>query len=138
MASSPLLIGQQEELLLQKLAHYAQAHPFDVRAAVELCKTPAGLEQHKNNLDAYTVSIPTAFLVTFTIEEQPIGLVRHLSMSSKVTGRTPNPIGVWMVAQCLGFWGPSIEACYHIYPEELPNNRRAINLIQLVTPPTRH
>jgi hypothetical protein len=133
-----LLIDQEERVLLQQLAQYALTHPFDVRAAVELCKTPEGLAQHKRNLDAYTVFIPTAFLVTFTIEEQPMGQVRHLSMSSKVPGRSPNPFGVWMVAQELGFWGPGIEACDHLYPEELPDNRRAINLIQLVSRPTQH
>lgn len=130
MASSPLLLGQEEKDILRKLAQFAEDNPFDVRAALEMCKTPEGTEAHKKRLQPYTVFIPTAFLVTFTVEEQPFGLCRHMSMSSKVSGRIPHPAGLWMVAKELGFWGSGIAACDHGYPEDLPDNRKAVHLMQ--------
>src|SRR4249919_1156428 len=106
MPASPLILGAAQKAALEVLRLHARANPIDVLAVRERVKTPAGHAAHIERMQMFTVSIPTAFVVTYSVETgHPCGTCRHLSMSSTRHGRTPTPEAVWMLAQALGFQG---------------------------------
>jgi hypothetical protein len=129
MSASPLIIGQSQKSELARLREKAAAEPIDVRAVLEQVKSPQGLTAHHERMKAYTILIPTAFAVTYSIETgQPAGTCRHLSMSSARHGRTPTPEAVWMVAAELGFTG-GLSACA-VWQEDIGEGDQAINVVQ--------
>lgn len=79
-----------------------------------------------------TLELPLGWKVTFSVEEQPFGWARHMSMSAPAKGRVPHPVAVEWTMQALGFHRP-LDACF-IYPEKYDNGRTAINIIEPVDP----
>lgn len=65
MAASPLILGQTQKADLTRLREKATAEPVDVLAVVKLVETPEGHAAHLERMKAYTIPIPTVFMVTF-------------------------------------------------------------------------
>ena len=127
-----LLIGPAEKAALQALRELAARNPIDMPALLRRITTGAGKQAHMRQMSAQTVSLPTDFAVTFSIQiGHPVGPCRHMSMSVNRPNRAPHPVGIWMVAQELGFVG-AIELCA-LWPEELQGHGLAINLVQPVS-----
>lgn len=134
MADAPLIITPEIVAALHKLRDAAARKPTDMQEVMRLLKTPRGKRLHMAQMTAQTISIPGpwTFFVTFSIENgHPVGTCRHMSMSIKREGRVPHPIGVWMVAEELGFSG-GLEACA-VWPEDLSDGGRAVNVVQPIS-----
>lgn len=126
-------IGPEQTKKLSALRELAIQNPIDVRAVLELVKTPEGLDQHLTRMENLTVEIPIGYTVTFSIDlGHPIGTCRHMSMSSSTKGSVPIPEAIWMVAKELGFTGDIIFEGCTIYLEKTPGRKEAINIIQSV------
>lgn len=111
VASSPLVVGPEQRAQLAKLREIARLHPVDMQDLKRRIQTPRGKRLHKMQMTAQSVWIPTAFVVTFSIETgHPAGACRHLSVSSDVRGRLPTFEALWMIADPLGFVG-SLQLC---------------------------
>jgi hypothetical protein len=129
--AAPLIIGQTQRAELAALRELAHAMPQDVQVVMVQCRTPTGHALHLEAMKPFTIPLPTAFMVTFTLEiGHPAGLCRHLSMSSLRHSRTPTPEAVWMVAQELGFQG-SIQDCA-FWLEDIGSGDAAVNIVQPV------
>jgi len=70
------------------------------------------------------------FRCAFSFEHQPVGLIRHLSVSVRQPGRLPQPIAVKMIMEEFGFQTP-LERC-QFWREEIDPGHEAINVIELV------
>jgi hypothetical protein len=131
VVSAPLLIGDDVRAELAKLRTSAADKPVDMPALIEQLKTKDGRRRHKDAMTRQTVIIPGPwpFYVTYSIETgHPCGTCRHMSMSIGRKDRVPHPVGVWMVAEELGFSG-GLGACV-VWPEPLSDGGVAINVVQ--------
>jgi hypothetical protein len=129
--ATPLIIGPTELKRLDALRQRAASHPIDVLAVREQCKTPAGHAAYISKMARFTVRLPVAFVVTFSIETgHAVGPCRHLSASSQRKGRVLIPEALWMIAEAMGFHG-GLSAC-SIWEENIGDGDIAINLIQPV------
>ncbi len=81
--------------------------------------------------DRFAILVPMGYKVVFTVEHQPMGMCRHLSMSSPTPGRAPIPAAVQMVMDEFGFEHP-LQEC-HVYPEKFGDNWVAINVIEPIS-----
>jgi hypothetical protein len=70
------------------------------------------------------------YLVAFSFEEQPAGVLRHLSVSCERAGKVPMPIVVECIAKEFGFRGDIARA----WLEEFEPGRHAVNIVELVEP----
>jgi hypothetical protein len=132
MPASPLILGQSQRTDLAHLREQAVADPIDVAAVLEQTKTAQGLTKHQERMKTFTIPIPTAFMVTYTIETgHPSGPCRHLSMSSVRHGRAPTPDAIWMIASELGFVG-ALDQCM-VWPEDIGAGDKAINIVQPIS-----
>lgn len=66
------------------------------------------------------------YRVFFTIEEQPCGWCRHVSVSVPTPGKNPNPFSVLMIMEALGFTG-GWDGADKVYLEDFMN---AVNVVQ--------
>jgi hypothetical protein len=133
MSLNPLIIGEKQKQALQELRERASLNTIDVRKVLTL--SGVALEAYRERmLTDYSVEIPEAYRVTYSIEtNHPAGNCRHMSISSRRSGRTPTPAAVWLIALELGFIG-NLDLC-KIWTEDigrLPDGRQqiAINLVQ--------
>jgi hypothetical protein len=141
MSASPLIVGAAQRAQLRTLRERAAERPVDMRGLAERLTSPDVKRAHMDQMNDQTVDLPTAFMVTFSIEiGHPSGTARHMSMSSVKRGRAPTPEAVWMVAEQLGFVG-GLEACT-IWLEDLQrgptkqDRAKAVNVVQLLTAAT--
>ena len=131
MSLYPLLIDDEVRAKLAQLAALAEADPVPMARLRKLTRDPKDPLKvaHMAQMNAQSLDIPTCYCVTYSVEEQPFGLARHMSLSITTPGaKLPHPAAVWEVAQLLGFWG-AIHSCEAIYPERLTQGE-AINLVQ--------
>ena len=69
--------------------------------------------------------------VVFTHTEQPVGLTRHMSISTNSDGdQIPHPVIVQEIMQMLGFAG-SLEDC-SVFQESIPGGGIAVNVIEKI------
>jgi len=66
--------------------------------------------------------------IVYSIEEQAIGLCRHLSVSISGTTSVPNQSSLNGLVKLFGFEG-DVTDCY-VWVEELPHSISAVNLVQ--------
>lgn len=119
----PLIIGQDEKVALQKLAKFAEEHPLIVDGSIP--GVPVG-----DNPD-FVVKLPFGYRVVFSIEDQPGGMVRHLSMSVDTPWKVPNPLAVEMVMQEIGFESP-LSDCIKRFEDTSPAHT-AVNVWEKIT-----
>jgi hypothetical protein len=108
--------------LLTQLKKRAEADPVPLARVIELSKATESPDDL--NMDK-TVMVPFGYVVTYTHEEQPRGLFRHLSVSVKGQ-KLPSKESVIFVMEVLGFAG-GLEDCM-VWVE----NSVAVNVLQPV------
>lgn len=129
--STPLILDDSVREQIRNLCEFAFAQPVSMPELMTRIKTPEGKFAHVQQMTRQTMSIPLAFLVTFSIEDgHPCGSCRHLSMSVQREGRVPHPAALWIIAQEFGFWG-ELEKC-SVWKENLTGHGDAINIVQPV------
>jgi hypothetical protein len=84
-------------------------------------------------LASQSVLIPHGFRAAISFEDQPAGLVRHLSISvDSKTGGMPHPRAAMEIAKAFGFSGiENLESFDRIWTEEYEPGKWALNLLQL-------
>lgn len=134
MMGTPLVIDDEVRAQIKACIELAEANPVDMPALMEWINTPVVKERHAARMNQQTITIPMAYLVTYSIEDgHPVGRCRHLSMSVQRKDRVPNQHGLWMVAQEFGFWG-TLQDCAAVWEENLQGHGVAINVVQPVKP----
>lgn len=127
-----LVIGTAQREAMAALRARASAHPVHMPAVLEQLKTQEGRQAHMKRMAMLTVALPTAFMLTFSIDTgHPVGTCRHMSLSATRRGRAPTPAALWMVAEELGFVG-GLNACT-VWKEDIGDGAVAINVIQPVS-----
>ncbi|WP_063685496.1 hypothetical protein [Bradyrhizobium stylosanthis] len=90
-----------------------------------------------DRIDALRREYPTypvqlgSYVAAISFEEQPSGLFRHLSISSRVPGKVPNEHAAKMVLEAFGFSGYPPSRPYRVWVEEYEPGRVAINFVEL-------
>lgn len=123
----PMILGAEELGRLKELKEYAEANPWTINYQLDANN---GQRSGPGLIDEYQCSIPLGYKVVFTIEANPAGMVRHLSMSVKDGDRLPNPGGAKMIMHILGFKQPLMNC--KISVEDLLDGGQAINIGELI------
>lgn len=129
---TPLLIDDTVKARLAQLKEMAETNPVSLHTLQTLTRNPKDVLKmmHMTQMTMQTMN----FSLTYSVEEQPLGLYRHMSMSVNKEGRLPNTFALWLVAKELGFWG-TLDDCDSIYKEKIWGNvGESINVIQRMQP----
>lgn len=133
-----LIINEGIKALVQEAVAKARAQPVSLEKLEALAIEPSkegvlSLEdkggKHERT-EAVRLLIPMGYLCSISFEQQPVGLVRHLSVSVERPGFMPNPPVVKEIATLFGF--RMIPGDCHSWLEEFDPGHHAINVIERV------
>jgi len=124
------MIGAKEREAIAELVAKAAARPTPlenlVRAASHKKKTGDAFNAMN---EAATIDIPLGYAVTYTHEEQPGAVCRHMSVSAaSKPGTGPNPAAVEMLMEEFGFKNRLATA--YAYLDTLRDGRLVINVVE--------
>lgn len=131
-----LIITSEVENNIKSLMEYAHKNVL-ARALLE--RLSAGFDPKdvrtrppQTNVIAqdFTMDIPLGYRVTYTVEDQPIGLCKHLSVSVPKRGKSPHPLAVQEIMKLFKFDRP-LEQC-KIWTEEYEKGFTAVNVVEPV------
>jgi hypothetical protein len=97
------------------------------KTTITLADRPPGFSPASQHVD-----IPIGYRAAISFEEQPAGLVRHLSVSVDTPGNYPNVPAVQMIAHEFGIeWSPDSDDV-RVWLEEFDPGHFAVNLVGLI------
>jgi hypothetical protein len=137
---SVLLIGEREEKAIAKALELARDAylPWSIGERIMVPPTAELTlkdRKHDNPFPRSQHLMLGTYQCAISFEEQPAGLVRHLSVSVRRHGKVPTPLAMKMIAEAFGFeFEPGDE--FHLtngrsWLEEFEPGHHAVNVIQL-------
>lgn len=141
--SGALILGDAERKAIDLAIEAARAQPTPWAVAQDVAiagKTNTlNLDERRNveRLAAIRRAFPPqvvrlgTYLAALSFEEQPAGLLRHLSVSSARPGTVPHPAVMAMICEAFGFSSFPPTRPHRIWVEEFEPDHRAINVIEL-------
>lgn len=121
---SALIIGERERAEIAKVIRQATENPISLSKIREqaISQPPPG--QRGNP----TVILPIGYGVSFTIEEQPFGVSRHISISVDRPGMLPNVEAVNWILEEFGFVNRVGEL--YVFLEDIGSSEKAVNCLE--------
>jgi hypothetical protein len=142
---SALILGPEEYNNIANAIEAAKRNPLPYEVAKEfyMAGQPTKLAMNDFTQSAKVVrdAYPPQKLVlgthhiAFSYEEQPAGMVRHISISTSTSVSGPDEFAMRMIAEAFGFKSFTMDTTepskFHIWTEEFALGQWAINLIEL-------
>lgn len=128
--STPFLIDDATITRLRDLKSIAEANPVseqDMRRIIQQVSDGIFAPDPRNT--EQTITLPFGYTLTFTVEWQPVGMCRHVSMASPAKQRIPVDAAMNMVMPHLGF---REHGTRQSWPEHLSDDRIAHNIIEVM------
>jgi hypothetical protein len=137
-----LIINDTVRRLVGELVERARGRPIPWGAVemfgdedkphLTLADRPADFDRSKYRPEHMLIS--NHFMCAFSVEEQPAGFVRHLSVSVPKAGKLPNVPAVQMLAELFGFeeFPPSKG---RVWTEEFEPGHEAVNVAEVIGEP---
>jgi hypothetical protein len=145
--SGVLFIGEAEKAEIAAAVLAARARPIPLALLQEVAIDAADKHtltlserQHARRIAEIRRDYPSqrlqlgTYTVSISFEQQPRGLFRHISISSRDPGKVPGERVVEMVLPAFGFSGWPPTKAYHVWVEEFEPGHNAINIVELVEP----
>lgn len=150
--SGVLVIGESERAEIKAAVQRARANPVpweamqaialgDDRSTLPLAERPEATSDVRRKYPSQHLMLGT-YHAAISFEEQPAGLMRHLSISSRLPGRLPGPEVMTMVCEAFGFSTivcgsfmgglTLIDHPARVWLEEFERGHEAVNIIELV------
>lgn len=156
MTSGILIVGDEQRIEISAAIERAKAKPMpwsvmkaivsrDATTTLLLGDRKIGVEEARAKYPPQNVMLGT-YRCAISFEEQPAGLMRHLSVSSQKKGKVPGPEVMQMVCEefkfsallCSVIGMPqatvvSDQVPFRVWLEEFEPGRMAVNVAELVT-----
>lgn len=127
MKLRPLVIDDKVIENIKAVVAHAEKNAFTMD---DLLDMKNGQKAIAGNLEEYTVHINFGYKVVFSIEDQPSGMIRHLSASVNEHGKMPSVPSVEELIRLFGFQN-KLHDC-HLGLEEVAEGHYAINVLEKI------
>lgn len=124
---SILVINEEIIKEIKKLVEYAEANILTID---DLLDIQNGDKEIVGNLEQHMIHIPMGYKIVYSVEMQPAGKCRHLSMSVNSKSGLPIPEAAKEIMQIIGYKNP-LDKCT-IWMEDIGNNKKAINILEKI------
>jgi hypothetical protein len=123
-----LMIDDATAARITELRAFAAATVIDPRHAVVAAERD--VTAYRDMMAMHSLEIPIGYIVSYTHENQPVGLCHHISISVTRPGKMPHPEAVQAILGAFGM--RPFEQSEHIAIEDVAPETKAINLIQII------
>ncbi len=128
--ATPLVMSREAVAAIRVVRGYAETRVFSMQDIFAAMQTGYRIGDDPH----FRVEIPMGFICCYSVEMQEIGKCRHLSISVAREGRVVHPDAARLLAEEFGFRG-GLNDYNLVWMEDLPDGRKAVNLLQLFDPP---
>lgn len=125
--SRALIIGAAQKDKIKNLVDYAEKNIFSMD---DLLDTVNKEMESAGDMDGFSIDLPVGFKVVYSIEQQPAGKVRHLSVSVDTPGRCPSPESIQVIMDEIGFKNTLLKC--KVGMEKIGENHEAVNVLELI------
>ena len=122
----PLIIGAQQKAEIAALRALAADNIMDALAMD--AAAAKDINAYRAMMADMSIELPHGFLVTYTLQRQPIGAVQHISISVEAPNRMPHPAAVNMILDAFGM--QSFDQSLKVWIEDVTPTEKAINVVQ--------
>ena len=126
-----LIINDAIRDRIQEVIAYASHNMFTEEELRNRIANP-GTFTPPGDIEGYRCRIQDGFRCVFTIEKQPIGWCKHLSISIDAEDKLPGQEACLEIAKAFGMKVTSMESFDSAWLEEIVKGFKAVNLIRLV------
>jgi hypothetical protein len=119
---SALLLSPAVDQMLIGLREYAESHPMTM---ADVLRVIQGKLKRAGDNPEHVREVPVGYKVVLSVEEQPVGLCYHVSVSVSRPGKLPHPLAVDEILKRL--LGKTIKDSIKTWQEE--GHRSSINLL---------
>jgi hypothetical protein len=123
----PFIIDDKLKTQIASLVAYAEKNPVSMD---ELLDTVNKQAKPVGDFSQHTLNLPFGYRIVYSIEEQPKGKIRHLSMSVNEDEKLPNEFVVREVMKLIGFKN-ELENCM-VKLENISPKRQAVNVLEII------
>jgi hypothetical protein len=123
----PFIIDDKLKTQIASLVAYAEKNPVSID---ELLDTVNKQAKPVGDFSQHTLNLPFGYRIVYSIEEQPKGKIRHLSMSVNEDEKLPNEFVVREVMKLIGFKN-ELENC-EVFLESISLSRQAVNVLEII------
>jgi hypothetical protein len=128
----PLVINEAVKADVNRVKEYAHANPVRIASVV---RTAGGSRPPVGDNKEHACVLPMGYRCVFSIEEQPMGFCRHLSVSVPEKGKAPNENAVLELMKLFGFKATAYGPGVMVWLEDISNDFKAVNVLEpLVLP----
>jgi hypothetical protein len=127
MQTRPFIIDDNLRKKIASLVTHAEKNPFTMD---DLLDIKNGREKPAGDYDEFTLNLSFGYRIVYSIEEQPKGRIRHLSMSVNEDEKLPNEFVVKEVMKLIGFKN-ELENCM-VKLENISPKRQAVNVLEIL------
>lgn len=125
----PFIITETIRAQFEVLKEYAEKHPYSMDDLLDIYNKQKDVAGFDKNL---RLELPFGYRIVYSIEEQPKGKVRHLSVSVSTPGKLPNPVVVDEIMNLLGYKYKLAEKKALAKLEEFAPGHEAINILEFI------
>jgi hypothetical protein len=140
--SGVLFIGEAERAAIKAAVERARANPVpweslqaialgDESPSLPLNERPKGTRELREKYPSQHLMLGT-YQAAISFELQPAGLMRHLSVSSRLRGKVPGLEVMEMLVVEFGFSGWPLQRPSRVWMEEFEPKHHAVNVVELV------
>ncbi|TXI10931.1 MAG: hypothetical protein E6Q68_07185 [Polynucleobacter sp.] len=133
MATRALVLNEQTRADIKKVISHAEHNIFTEEDMVDRINNP-GKHKPPGDIEEFKCFVPIGFRCVFTIEKQPIGWCRHLSVSIDAKDKVPSFAATLELAREFGMDVKAMEDFDHSWIEEIEPGKSAVNVLTKITP----
>jgi hypothetical protein len=131
MKIRPLIIDDAVRAKIMALREYSSNNSISAQRLAELSRHDINAGASRFDFASHTLDLPFGYRVTFTVEQQPIGFCRHLSVSVSTPRKLPAIAVVEMLMSEFGFINRLGKV--PLWTETFDPGHQAINIIEPLT-----
>src|SRR5437762_4044175 len=125
MKNRPMIIDEDAKQKIKAVIVHAEANVFSMDDLLDIYNKQ---EKVAADQSGFVCEIPVGYRIVYSLEDQPAGIVRHLSVSVDEDKCLPNPPTVELLMKLFGF--QSDLAFCHVKLEDISPSRQAINVLE--------
>lgn len=125
----PLIINAEIRKVLQGIVIYAESNPFTMDDMLDMFNLEI---PDVSNRQGYSCVIPDGYHITYSIEEQAKGRVRHLSVYVPADNKLPNVTAVEAIMREMSFKSKSVSEGVDVEMDKVSETKTIVNVFEYI------
>lgn len=120
-----LIIDDTIKEVIQRVVTYAEMHVYSMDDLLDMYNKQLPIV---GDIPEHVCHIPMGFRVVYSIEEQNVGKIRHISISVETSGKLPSVPAIEQIIKLFGYTNDLCDCLVRLEP--IGDNHEAITVVE--------